>query len=228
MTANRTIKSFVLRQGKITSGQLKAINELMPIYGIKFQESLLSSNLFYTHSRPLIIEIGFGMGTATWQIAKNNPQNEYLGIEVHGPGVGTLLMSIVQNEVTNLKLIQHDAVEVLKKMVPDNTITGFHIYFPDPWHKTKHHKRRLIQNEFVNLLVTKLKIGGYIHFATDWEHYAMWALNIFRQNNLLQNQSQTNDFIPRPEFRPLTKFEMRGLKLGHGIWDLMFIKMDGP
>ncbi len=222
----RPIKSFVLRQGKITSGQLNALNQLMPQYGINYQPHLLDLTSVFPGDQPKIIEIGFGMGGATWQIAKNNPDKDYIGIEVHGPGVGTLLMAMVQNSVTNLKIIQHDAVEVLKTMIADNSISGFHIYFPDPWHKKKHHKRRIIQAPLVDLLCSKLKPGGYIHLATDWEHYAQWMLDILNQNRNLVNQSPENSFVARPEYRPLTKFEQRGLNLGHGVWDLIFTKLN--
>ena len=221
----RAIKSFVLRQGKITSGQLNAINQLMPQYGIKYQSEILDLNYIFSTTKPKIIEIGFGMGAATWQIANMNPQNDYLGIEVHGPGVGTLLMAIQQHAAKNLKIIQHDAVEVLNNMLADNVIDGFHIYFPDPWHKKKHHKRRMIQTEFVNLLAQKLKPGGYIHLATDWEHYAHWMLNILNSSSSLINKAVDGQFVPRPEYRPLTKFEQRGLNLGHGVWDLIFTKI---
>jgi tRNA (guanine-N7-)-methyltransferase len=164
------------------------------------------------------------MGNATWQIAQNNPENDYLGIEVHLPGVGSLLMQMRDNDVRNLRVIRHDAVEVLRNMLADDSISGFHIYFPDPWHKKRHHKRRIIQSEFVNLLCQKLKSGGYIHLATDWEEYATWMLNILQSNPQLANQSTSSDYVPRPDYRPLTKFENRGMKLGHGVWDLIFIK----
>lgn len=221
----REIRSFVLRQGKITKGQQAALENLLPNFGIEYQNQPINLNSEFTREAPKIIEIGFGMGNATWQIAKNNEQNDYLGIEVHLPGVGSLLMHIQENNVNNIRVIRHDAVEVLKNMIPDNSIHGFHIYFPDPWHKKRHHKRRIIQNEFVTLLAKKLKSGGYIHLATDWENYAVWMLDILRQNERLVNQSISNDYIPRPEYRPLTKFENRGINLGHGVWDLLFKKV---
>lgn len=221
---HREIRSFVLRQGKITNGQQNALERLLPQFGVEVGNHVLGLDEVFARSAPKIIEIGFGMGAATWQIAKTNPQNDYLGIEVHLPGVGSLLMSIEEHCVTNLKVIRHDAVEVLKTMIADNSLDGFHIYFPDPWHKKRHHKRRLIQKEFVALLSQKLKIGGYIHLATDWEDYAHWMLNILRDEPSLQNTSISNDYIPRPDYRPLTKFENRGMKLGHGVWDLVFVK----
>ena len=224
MTLHRHIKSFVLRQGKITQGQQNAMNELMPKYGINYINQALDLNQSFDSVNPKIIEIGFGMGNATWQIAKNNPQNDYLGIEVHGPGVGSLLMAMKENDVSNLRVIKHDAVEVLNHMIADNSIAGFHIYFPDPWHKKKHHKRRIISAEFVKLLAAKLSPSGYIHLATDWQEYAVWMLDILKQNPNLHNQSNSNDYVARPDYRPLTKFEQRGLNLGHGVWDLVFHK----
>lgn len=220
----RDIRSFVLRQGKITSGQLKAINELLPKFGIEYNPQPCDLNAAFGRYNPKIVEIGFGMGHATWQIAKNNPEHDYLGIEVHLPGVGALLMQIRDNDVNNLRIIRHDAVEVFKNMLADDILDGIHIYFPDPWHKKRHHKRRIIQTPFVELLAQKLKPGGYIHLATDWEDYALWMLDILNQETSLINQATDGKFVPRPEYRPLTKFENRGLKLGHGVWDLIFIR----
>jgi tRNA (guanine-N7-)-methyltransferase len=221
---HREIKSFVLRQGKITQGQQRAIEELMPVYGLQYTGEQLDLASAFGRDNPKLVEIGFGMGHTTWQIAKNNPKNDYLGVEVHLPGVGALLMQMRDNDVGNLRLIRHDAVEVLRNMLADDSISGFHIYFPDPWHKKRHHKRRIIQSEFVNLLCQKLKSGGYIHLATDWEEYAKWMLDILRSNSQLVNKSTSNDYVPRPDYRPLTKFENRGVKLGHGVWDLIFVK----
>lgn len=220
----REIKSFVLRQGKITQGQRLALAALLPLYGIAYQAQAINLNEVFARDNPKFIEIGFGMGLATWQIAKVNPNQDYLGIEVHSPGVGSLLMHIQAHGLTNLKVINHDAAEILQHMLMDNSIAGFHIFFPDPWHKKRHHKRRLIQAPLLELLVRKLQLGGYIHLATDWHDYAMWMLDLLRQNQQLINQSITNDFVPRPEYRPLTKFEQRGINLGHGVWDLVFVK----
>lgn len=225
-TIHREIKSFVLRQGKITKGQQNALEQYLDDYAITFnKDEQLNFTSLFNRNAPNIIEIGFGMGNATWQIAKNNPQNNYLGIEVHLPGVGSLLNYIAENDVNNLKIIRHDAVEVLKYSVADNSIDGFHIYFPDPWPKKRHHKRRIIQADFIKLLAQKLKPNGYIHLATDWEEYATWMLEILNQEPSIKNASNDNTFIPRPEFRPLTKFENRGINLGHGVWDLMFTKI---
>jgi len=218
----RQIKSFVLRQGKITTGQRNAIDSLGSTYIITYQEQPINLNKYFGNNNPIIIEIGFGMGHATWQIAKQNPHYNYLGIEVHSPGVGSLLMHIEDNQVPNLRIIQHDAVEVLKNMIKNTSIYGFHIYFPDPWPKKRHHKRRIIQEKFVNLLIDKLIPNGYIHLATDWEEYALWMLDILNKEDRLINQSETHDYVLRPEYRPLTKFEQRGINLGHGVWDLIF------
>jgi len=220
----REIKSYVLRQGKITQGQKNALDQLLPKYGIAYQNTNIDLNTIFNRDSPKIIEIGFGMGHATWQIAKNNTDNDYLGIEVHLPGVGSLLMQVEENNVANLRVIRHDAVEVIKNMIPNNSISGFHIFFPDPWHKKRHHKRRIIQNEFIQLLTTKLVSNGYIHLATDWENYAIWMLEILKAQPQLINQSVTNDYVLRPDYRPITKFENRGINLGHGVWDLVFIK----
>ncbi len=219
----REIKSFVLRQGKITQGQQRALTELMPKYGIEYNNQPINLNEIFGRDNPKVVEIGFGMGHATWQIAKANPNTDYLGIEVHLPGVGSLLMLAEENQVSNLRVIRHDAVEVLKTMIADGSLDGFHIYFPDPWHKKRHHKRRIIQPEFVQLLCQKLKPGGYIHLATDWEDYALWMLDILAKEKRLTNTSLSGDFVPRPNYRPLTKFENRGIKLGHGVWDIVFV-----
>lgn len=222
---HREIRSFVLRQGKITHGQSKALENLLPKFGIEYKLEFINLDDYFKRQSPKIIEIGFGMGNATWQIAKNNPQNDYLGIEVHLPGVGALLTHIEEQDINNIRIIRHDAVEVLKNMIPDNSIDGFHIYFPDPWHKKRHHKRRIIQNKFVQLLASKLKNGAYIHLATDWEDYAHWMLDILNSEPALKNTSPTNDYVERPEYRPITKFETRGIKLGHGIWDIIYKKL---
>lgn len=225
MSISSHIKSFVLRQGKITSSQQLALETLMPVYGIEYTNNVLDIKKHYSNPvNPLIVEIGFGMGTATHQIALNNPDINYLGIEVHSPGVGTLLKLIEQDDLTNLKVIRHDAIDVMNNMIVDNSLDGFHVFFPDPWHKKKHHKRRIIRPEFVEILVRKLKPGAYIHLATDWEEYATWMLDILNQNQSIKNSSPTNDYVARPEYRPLTKFEQRGLNLGHGVWDLIYIK----
>lgn len=215
----RQIKSYVKRQGRITTGQEEALTKLMPIHAINYQPSKINLDAAFGRNAPKIIEIGFGMGHATWQIAKEHPENDYLGLEVHSPGVGSLLMQMNDNDVHNIKVIKHDAVEVLDHMIEDNTVFGFHIFFPDPWHKKKHHKRRIIQTHFVELLSQKLKLGGYIHIATDWEDYAIWISNILQNSSHLKAES----FVSSN--RPTTKFEKRGLGLGHKIHDFYFIKI---
>lgn len=218
LTKMRKINSFVQRQGRITPGQQNAIESMSKTHIINYQNTPLNLNNIFGRNNPKIIEIGFGMGHATWQIAKNNPDNDYLGIEVHAPGVGSLLMLSRDNEVTNIKVIQHDAVEVLNNMIMNNSIHGFHIFFPDPWHKKRHHKRRLIQEGFIKLLEQKLTSNGYIHIATDWEDYANWISAAFAVNPNFKAQS-----LP-PNSRPTTKFEKRGLNLNHKIEDFYFIK----
>lgn len=220
----RPIKSYVLRLGKITQGQQNSLSQFMPVYGINYQEKLIDLDQIFARDNPKIIEIGFGMGDATLEIAQSNPNNDYLGIEVHTPGVGALLMKLNQLQLTNLKVINHDAVEVLKYMISDNAVEGFHIYFPDPWPKKRHHKRRIMQEQFIRLLVNKLKPGGYIHFATDYTEYADTTLELMNSLGYISNSSSSKNFVDRPNYRPLTKFEKRGFNLGHNSFDLIFNK----
>jgi len=214
------IRSFVLRQGHLSAAQKRAVDELMPRYGIPYRTTILDLDSAFGRAAPKILEIGFGMGATTAEIAQAHPENDYLGIEVHTPGVGNLLKLIDQKQIRNIRIIQHDAVEVLRDMIANDSLDGVHIFFPDPWHKARHHKRRLIQPPFVRQLVQKLKQGGYIHAATDWQDYAEQMLAVFTAEPLLQNTA--TDYTPRPDYRPLTKFEQRGLRLGHGVWDLVF------
>ena len=223
MENHRAIRSFVLRQGRLTPAQQRAVETLLPHYGISYAAEPLDLNHVFGRQAPRILEIGFGMGAATAQIAAANPDKDYLGIEVHTPGVGNLLKLMEEQELTNLRVIQHDAVEVLRHMIADTSLDGVHIFFPDPWPKKRHHKRRLLQAEFVALVCSKLKPGGYLHFATDWEEYAQWTLDVLRAEPKLANT--VADYAPRPEYRPLTKFEQRGLNLGHGVWDLIFTRI---
>jgi len=220
MQQQRSIRSFVLRQGRTSPGQQRAVETLMPQFGIAYAPALLDLNAVFGRAAPKILEIGFGMGGATADIAQANPDQDYLGIEVHTPGVGNLLKLIDERGLANLRIVQHDAVEVLQHMIADGALDGVHIFFPDPWPKKRHHKRRLLQAEFVRLLCSKLRPGGYLHFATDWEEYAQWALEVLRAEPRLANT--VADYAPRPDYRPLTKFEQRGLRLGHGVWDLIF------
>jgi tRNA (guanine-N7-)-methyltransferase len=223
MENHRAIRSFVLRQGRLTPAQQRSVETLLPVYGIPYAAEPLDLDRAFGRSAPKILEIGFGMGAATAQIAGANPDKDYLGIEVHTPGVGNLLKLMEEQGITNLRVIQHDAVEVLRHMIADASLDGVHIFFPDPWPKKRHHKRRLLQTEFVALLCSKLKTGGYLHFATDWEEYAQWTLEVLRAEPKLANT--VTDYAPRPEYRPLTKFEQRGLNLGHGVWDLIFTRV---
>ncbi len=216
------IRSFVLRQGRLSNAQRRAWETLLPRYGIPFNENLLDLNQIFGRAAPKILEIGFGMGESTAMIAQNNPQNDYLGIEVHTPGVGSLLNRIENLDLSNLRIIQHDAAEVLQHMLPAQCLNAIHIFFPDPWPKAKHHKRRLIQPALTARLCDHLKSGGYIHVATDWEDYAAQILQVLNHEPQLANTAA--DYAPRPQYRPLTKFEQRGLKLGHNVWDLIFIK----
>lgn len=220
---HRPIRSFVLRQGRMSNAQTRALETLLPRWGIPYQETLLDLDTAFGRTAPKILEIGFGMGDSTAAIAAAHPQNDYLGIEVHGPGVGSLLNQIEALSLSNLRVIQHDAVEVLKHMIAPASLDGVHIFFPDPWHKKKHHKRRLIQPEFVALLTEKLKPGGYLHAATDWQEYAEHILTVLAAEPKLANSAV--DFSPKPDYRPLTKFEQRGIKLGHGVWDIVFKKV---
>jgi len=220
---HRPIRSFVLRQGRLTPAQQRAIETNMPRFGVAYKPELLALDaLFGRAGSSKILEIGFGMGDSTAAIAAANPDIDYLGIEVHGPGVGNLLRLIEASQLTNLRLIQHDAVEVLNNMIADGALDGVHIFFPDPWHKKRHNKRRLIQPAFISMLCSKLKAGAYIHVATDWQEYAEWVLEVLSAEPLLENTAK--DYAPRPDYRPLTKFEKRGLNLGHGVWDLIFFR----
>ena len=214
------IRSFVLRQGRVSNAQQRCYDTLMPQYGIPYSAQLLDLTQAFGRTASRILEIGFGMGETTAAIAQARPENDYLAIEVHTPGVGSLLKQIGEMNLANIRIIQHDAVEVLRDMIPDNALHGVHIFFPDPWHKARHNKRRLIQARFIAQLVQKLEIGGYIHVATDWQEYAEQVLAVLSAERLLENTAA--GYAPRPAYRPLTKFEQRGLRLGHGVWDLVY------
>ncbi|CAG0940437.1 tRNA (guanine-N(7)-)-methyltransferase [Gallionellaceae bacterium] len=214
------IRSFVLRQGRVSNAQQRCYDTLMPQYGIPYSAQVLNLEAVFGRDAPKILEIGFGMGETTAAIAQGHPDNDYLAIEVHTPGVGSLLKQIEERQLSNIRIVQHDAVEVLRDMLADSALDGVHIFFPDPWHKARHNKRRLIQTPFVAQLVQKLRPGGYIHVATDWQDYAEQVLAVLSAEPLLKNSAA--DYAPRPDYRPLTKFEQRGLRLGHGVWDLVF------
>jgi tRNA (guanine-N7-)-methyltransferase len=214
------IKSFVKRAGRMGSGQLRALEALGPIYVVPFTQVLADWPSLFGRTAPTVLEIGFGMGSATAAIAAARPDTNFIGAEVHEPGVGALLKLIDEQALTNLRIVQHDAVEVLRHMVAPRSLAGVHIYFPDPWHKKRHHKRRLIQPDFVRQLVNHLALGGYLHCATDWEPYAQQMLEVLSADPGLRNT--WGGFAPRPEWRPMTKFEQRGMGLGYGVWDLIF------
>ena len=222
----RGIRSFVLRAGRMGSGQVKAMETLGPLYVLPYTAALLDFDQAFGRHAPTVLEIGFGMGDATAQIAAARPQDNFIGIEVHTPGVGALLQRIQERGLTNLRLLQHDAVEVLREMIAPASLAGIHVYFPDPWHKKKHNKRRLIQAPFVKELSSRLAPGGYLHCATDWQPYAEQMLEVLGAEPTLENtaKSTADGYAPRPDWRPLTKFENRGIKLGHGVWDLVFTK----
>ncbi len=220
--SKRHIRSYVLRQGRVSTAQQRAIDTLLPRFGIPYSAEPLNLVRTFGRTAPVILEIGFGMGDSTATIAQSHPENDYLALEVHTPGVGNLLKLIEAQQLPNIRIMQHDAVEVLRDMIGDGTLDGVHIFFPDPWHKARHNKRRLIQSPFIAQLVKKLKPGGYIHVATDWQDYAEQVLAVLSAEPLLENTAA--NYAPRPDYRPLTKFEQRGILLGHGVWDLIFVR----
>jgi tRNA (guanine-N7-)-methyltransferase len=217
---HRTIRSYVLRQGRMSVAQRRAYEQLLGQYAIEFAQGPLDLGAVFRRSAPTVLEIGFGMGETTAAIAQAHPENNYLGIEVHSPGVGGLLKLIAERGLINVRIVQHDAVAVVEHMIAPGTLAGVHIFFPDPWPKKRHHKRRLIRPPFVHVLASCLAPGGYLHLATDWEDYAQQMLDVLNQEPLLVNT--VPDYAPRPDQRPLTKFEQRGRKLGHPVWDLVY------
>ena len=218
----RRIRSFVRRQGRLTKGQQQALDTLWPIMGVEYQPEPVVLPALFGREAPVTLEIGFGMGASLVTMAQNTPHQNFLGIEVHAPGVGACLASAKEADVQNLRVMCHDAVEVLEKMIPDNSLRMVQLFFPDPWHKARHNKRRIVQVPFAELVMRKLKLGGVFHMATDWEAYAEHMLEVMNSIDGYRNQSEQQNYVPRPETRPLTKFEQRGQRLGHGVWDLMF------
>jgi tRNA (guanine-N7-)-methyltransferase len=219
-TARRPVRSYVLRQGRVTDAQRRAREHLLPRFGIPFSREPLDLERAFGRTAPKILEIGFGMGETTADVAARHPANDYLGVEVHSPGVGALLKRIDELKLANVRVIQHDAVEVLEHMIPPASLAGVHLFFPDPWPKKRHHKRRLIQPPFVALLTSRMEPGAYVHAATDWEDYAQQIMEVLSAEPLLNNT--VAGFAQRPDGRPRTKFEGRGLKLGHKVWDVVF------
>lgn len=214
------IRSFVHRRGHITQGQRDALETLLSKWSLPYQAQRLDTSAAFGRQAPTVLEIGFGMGETTEKIALARPGDNFLGVEVFNAGVGSLLRRIEDSSIPNLRIVQHDAVEVVRDMIAPDSLAGVHIYFPDPWPKKRHHKRRLIQPTFIKLLATRIAPGGYIHCATDWEDYAVQMLEVLSGEPLLANS--VDGYAPRPDYRPLTKFENRGLRLGHGVWDLIF------
>jgi tRNA (guanine-N7-)-methyltransferase len=220
----RTIRSFVKREGKITAGQQNAIDELWGNYGVDLSDSEIDFEPLFGRNAETVLEIGFGNGLSLAEMAEVSPDTNFLGIEVHKPGVGSLLVQVKKRDLKNVRVSGEDAVELLKQ-IPQNSIDRLQIFFPDPWHKKRHHKRRLIQSEFVQEVVKRLKVGGVLHVATDWENYAEHVMEVLQENADLENQSSADDgFSTKPDYRPETKYERRGLNLGHGVWDLLFEK----
>jgi len=220
--AHPPIRSYVLRQGRYSAAQQRAFAELMPRFGVPYRGVPLDFPRTFGRESAVIAEVGFGMGETTANIAAQNPANDYLAIEVHSPGVGSLLRQIDAGGLANIRIVQHDAVEVMRDMVPAGSLAAIHVFFPDPWPKKRHHKRRLIQPAFAELAASRLAAGGLLHVATDWQEYADQVLEVLRATPGLENTSE--GFADRPAWRPETKFERRGLKLGHAVWDLVFAK----
>ncbi len=218
------IRSFILRQGRPTAGQALILETRWDDYCLDPEKSYDYAQVF-GRDAPLIVEIGFGNGSSLADMAEANPDLNYLGIEVHRPGVGHLMLLLEKKGLGNVRIYHHDAIEILEQKIPDNSLAGMHLFFPDPWHKRKHHKRRIVRLGFTVLLQKKLKQGGYFHAATDWEHYAKEMLRTLSAASGLKNDSMDNSYCPRPGYRPLTRFERRGLRLGHGVWDLIFKKI---
>ncbi|EIJ71841.1 tRNA (guanosine(46)-N7)-methyltransferase TrmB [Pasteurella bettyae] len=220
----RKVRSFVLRTGRLSEFQRNAMNDHWADYGLEHQNQPFNFVEIFGNDNPVILEIGFGMGKSLVEMAEQQPQYNYIGIEVHTPGVGACIAYAVEKNIKNLRVICHDATEILRDCIADNSLGGLQLFFPDPWQKSKHHKRRIVQPEFVQAVMKKMHQGGFIHMATDWENYSEYMLEVLKNTQGLRNTSTTQDFIPRPDFRPLTKFEQRGQRLGHGVWDLYFIK----
>lgn len=218
----RPVRSFVLRAGRLTDGQRRALEELWPKYGLEEVDETLDFEAEFGNRNPVVVEIGFGNGDATWRMAQQEPDKNFLGIEVHRPGVGHLLLMLKQHELRNVRVACTDAVEFLQRRVADSTLDGVRIYFPDPWPKKRHHKRRIVQQPFIELLAQRLRPGGIFHLATDWAPYAEWMVDVMSRFPEFENTAKTGDFCPRPGWRPATKYERRGERLGHDVFDLVY------
>jgi tRNA (guanine-N7-)-methyltransferase len=219
---NERIRSFARRQGRLTNAQEQALEDHWNAFGLEINNGMLNLTEVFGREAPTIVEIGFGMGKSLAEMAEANPQNNYIGIEVHKPGVGALLKLVEEKNLSNVRVFNHDAIEVLEDCIPKNELAGVYLFFPDPWHKKRHHKRRILQPAFAATIAQHLKIGGQFHMATDWENYAEHMMEVMSAAPNYRNISGDQQFTPRPDYRPLTKFEARGHRLGHGVWDLIF------
>jgi tRNA (guanine-N7-)-methyltransferase len=222
----RGIRSYTLRQGRLTPAQQRAMDKLLPRFGLVCSGEPLDFAASFGRKTPLILEIGFGSGDSLAQMAQAHPENDYLGIEVHTPGVGHLLLRIEELGLPNVRVMREDAVQVLRDCISTDSLAAVYLFFADPWPKKKHHKRRIVQTEFVQLLHSRIVPGGYFHMATDWQDYARHMLEVMAEAEGFRNISPTGDFVPRPDYRPLTRFEQRGKRLGHGVWDMIFQRTD--
>ncbi|SFF82921.1 tRNA (guanosine(46)-N7)-methyltransferase TrmB [Neptunomonas qingdaonensis] len=222
----RTVRSFVKRAGRTTEGQQKALEDVWPVMGLEVKNGPVVFSEVFGRDAPVVLEIGFGMGDSLLEMASREPDKNYIGIEVHTPGVGRLLSNANDEGLTNIRIYAEDAIEVLAKCIPDNSLDVVQLFFPDPWHKKRHHKRRIVQPDFAQNLRKKLKVGGYFHMATDWENYAEHMMDVMSAAEGYTNKMGEGQYSPQPEWRPVTKFQKRGERLGHGMWDLMFEKTE--
>ncbi|MBV0933208.1 tRNA (guanosine(46)-N7)-methyltransferase TrmB [Marinobacterium weihaiense] len=222
----RRIRSFVVRAGRMTEGQQRAMDENWPQYGLELKDGMIDYAEVFGREAPVVLEIGFGMGASLLEMARQAPEKNFIGIEVHPPGVGRLLAQVAEEGLTNIRVYCDDAVEVLAQCIPDASLDTLQLFFPDPWHKKRHHKRRIVQPEFAQKIRQKLSIGGCFHMATDWENYAEHMMEVMSAAEGYRNQAGEGQYAPQPEWRPVTKFQQRGERLGHGVWDLMFERVE--
>lgn len=221
----RPVRSYVLRKGRVTEGQRRALQDLWPVFGIESGPDPLDFVSLFGNDHPVVLEIGFGNGDATWQMAQASPDENFLGVEVHRPGVGHLLLKIEEHGLENVRIACDDAVELLQQRIADAVLSGVRIYFPDPWHKKRHHKRRIVQRPFVAQLARKMRSGGILHIATDWAPYAEHILEVMQASPEFENLSTSGDYCMQPDWRPPTKYERRGERLGHEVFDLVFRRL---